>query len=55
MPIKGFKSQASAKIAAAAHSATYNAFNIQRHLISRKTLRIYRTKAQVQWQRSVAN
>ena len=53
--MKGFKSPSSAQITLAAHAATYNAFNIQRHLISRKTLRAYRAEAMVEWQRAVAN
>jgi putative transposase len=36
------------------HAAVYNTFNLQRHLISRSTLRIFRAEAAVQWQGSVA-
>jgi len=31
------------------HSAVYNLFNRQRHLISRRTLRIYRARAMATW------
>jgi putative transposase len=32
------------------HGAVHNTFNFQRHLISRSTLRIFRTEAIAQWQ-----
>jgi putative transposase len=31
------------------HAAIYNVFNVQRHLISRKTLRKFRTEAMNRW------
>jgi putative transposase len=31
------------------HAAVYNHFNVQRHLISRRTLRIFRAEAMAQW------
>jgi putative transposase len=31
------------------HAATYNTFNVQRHLISRRTLRAFRAEAMAQW------
>ena len=40
-----FKSAASAQRFLSTHAAVYNTFNIQRHLISRKTLREFRGEA----------
>jgi transposase-like protein len=45
-----FKSAASAQRFLSAHAAVYNAFNIQRHLISRRTLRTFRAEAVATWQ-----
>jgi putative transposase len=45
-----FKTPASAQRFLCAHSAIYNTFNIQRHLISRRVLRILRGQASVAWQ-----
>jgi putative transposase len=36
------------------HAAVHNTFNLQRHLISRSTLRIFRSEAAAQW-RSATN
>ena len=44
-----FKSQGQAQRFVSAHSAIYNTFNLQRHLISRKTMRIFRTAAMAEW------
>lgn len=44
-----FKSPASAQRFLAIHAAVYNHFNIQRHLISRKTLRQFRGDAFTGW------
>lgn len=44
-----FKSQGQAQRFVSTHSAIYNTFNIQRHLISRKTMRIFRTAARAEW------
>ena len=44
-----FKSQGQAQLFVATHSAIYNTFNIQRHLISRKTMRIFRSAAMAEW------
>jgi transposase-like protein len=49
-----FKSAASAQRFLNVHAAVYNTFNLQRHLISRSTLRIFRTEAAAQWQDAVA-
>src|SRR5216683_442021 len=45
-----FKSAASAQRFLSVHSAVYNNFNLQRHLVSRSTLRIFRAEATAQWQ-----
>ena len=44
-----FKSQASAQRFLTTHAAIYNTFNIQRHLISRQTLRRFRADADAAW------
>jgi putative transposase len=44
-----FKSAASAQRFLSVHSAVHNAFNLQRHLLSRSTLRIFRAEAAGQW------
>ena len=45
-----FKSQGSAQRFLATHSAIYNVFNLQQHLISRSTLRQFRIEANATWQ-----
>ena len=49
-----FKSQASAQRFLTTHAAIYNTFNIQRHLISRPTLRRFRAEAVTVWAAAVA-
>jgi len=49
-----FKSQASAQRFLTTHAAIYNTFNIQRHLISRPTLRRFRADAATAWAAAVA-
>lgn len=47
--LQGFKSPGSAQHFLSVHSAIYNTFNLQRHLISRRTLRLFRAQAAEQW------
>ena len=49
-----FKSPGSAQRFLSTHAAVYNTFNVQRHLISRKTLRQFRSEAMSTWQSEVA-
>jgi putative transposase len=44
-----FKSTGSVQRFLSTHAAIYNTFNVQRHLISRKTLRKFRTEAMSRW------
>jgi putative transposase len=44
-----FKSQGQAQRFVAAHGAIYNLFNVQRHLISRSTLRTFPAIAMAGW------
>ncbi len=44
-----FKSQGQAQRFVSTHSAVYNIFNLQRHLVSRKTLRTFRATALAEW------
>ena len=44
-----FKSQGQAQRFVSTHSAIYNTFNLQRHLVSRKTLRTFRAAALAEW------
>jgi hypothetical protein len=52
--MQGFKSPGSAQRFLSAHAAVHNTFNLQRHLISRRTLRIFRAEAAQQWQNATA-
>ena len=47
--MRRFKSQGSAQRFLATHSAIYNVFNLQPHLISRMTLRQFRSNANAAW------
>ena len=44
-----FKSQGQAQRFVSTHSAIYNTFNLQRHLVSRKTMRTSRAAAFAEW------
>jgi transposase-like protein len=44
-----FKSQGQAQRFVSTHSAIYHTFNLQRHLVSRKTLRNFRAAAFAEW------
>ena len=44
-----FKSSGSAQRFLSLHAAVHNTFNVQRHLISRRTLRRFRAEAMQQW------
>jgi putative transposase len=49
-----FKSAGSAQRFLSAHAAVHNAFNVQRHLISRRTLRVFRAEAAQKWSTATA-
>jgi transposase-like protein len=49
-----FKSQGQAQRFVSTHSAIYNTFNIERHLVSRKTMRKYRDRAFAEWKAASA-
>ena len=49
-----FKSARSAQRFLNMHAAVYNTFNLQRHLISRSTLGIFRAEAASEWRNAVA-
>ena len=44
-----FKSQGQAQRFVSTHSAIYNTFNVQRHLVSRNTMRFFRDRAFAEW------
>jgi putative transposase len=52
--LQRFMSPGSAQRFLSAHAAIYNTFNLQRHLMARRTLRIFRAEATVQWNAAVA-
>src|SRR5205085_10927787 len=49
-----FKSPASAQRFLSVHAAVHNTFYLQRHLVSRSTLRIFRSEAAAQWRAAAA-
>ena len=52
--MQGFKSAGSAQRFLSVHAATYNTFNVQRHLISAKTHRSFRASAMQTWREVTA-
>jgi putative transposase len=48
-----FKSAPSAQRFLSLHAAIHNTFNLQRYLVSRATLRIFRAEAANQWRDAV--
>ena len=52
--LQRFKSPGSAQRFLSAHAAVYNNFNVQRHLVSRKTLRFLREEALHTWRTATA-
>jgi transposase-like protein len=48
--MQGFKSPGSAQRFLSIHAAVHNTFNLQRHLVSRHTLRLFRAEAAQAWQ-----
>ena len=52
--MQGFKSAGSAQRFLSVHAATYNTFNVQRHLISAKTHRTFRASAMQTWREATA-
>jgi putative transposase len=52
--MQGFKCPGSAQRFLSAHAATYNIFNVQRHLISASTHRVFRASAMNMWREAVA-
>jgi putative transposase len=51
--MKRFKSPGSAQRSLSIHAAVYNVFNLQRHLTSRRTLRVFRDQAMLTWRRAI--
>jgi putative transposase len=52
--LQPFKSARFAQRFLSMHAAVHNTFNLQRHLVSRSTLRIFRAEAAAQWLEAVA-
>jgi transposase-like protein len=52
--MQGFKSSGSAQGFLSTHAATYNTFNVQRHLTSARTHRAFRASAMQTWREVVA-
>ena len=52
--MQGFKSVGSAQRFLSSHAATYNTFNVQRHLVSARTHRTFRASAMDTWRAAAA-
>ena len=52
--LQRFKSPGSAQRFLSVHAAVYNTFNVQRHLVSRNTLRVLRGEALQNWRAATA-
>jgi putative transposase len=52
--MRRFKSPGSAQRFLSMHSAVYNTFNVERHLISRRVLRAFRAEGVAQWHAATA-
>jgi transposase-like protein len=52
--LQRFKSARSAQRFLNMHAAVHKTFNLQRHLVSRSTLRRFRADAAAQWETAVA-
>jgi putative transposase len=52
--LQRFKSARSAQRFLSLHAVVHNTFNLQRHLVSRSTLRKFRADATAEWERAVA-
>jgi transposase-like protein len=50
----GFKSPGSAQRFLSMHAAVHNTFSLQRHLLSRRIMRLFRADAAEQWQHATA-
>ncbi len=53
--MQSFKSAGSAQRFLSSHAAVCNTFNVQRHLISRRTLRQFRSDAMNTWRTVIAD
>jgi transposase-like protein len=51
--VQRFKSARSAQCFLSMHATVHNTFNVQRHHVSRSTLRKFRADATAEWQRAV--
>jgi putative transposase len=52
--VQRFKSARSTQRFLSMHAAVHNTFNLQRHFVSRSTLRKFRADATAEWQKAVA-